>query len=55
MTGRRHQTGSHLIMKNYNKKKIVSVPIHPRDIKIGLLNELIKQAGLTIKEFLKLL
>jgi len=52
---KRHQTGSHLIMKNYTTGKMISAPIHPRDIKIGLLQSLIKRAGLTVKEFLELL
>lgn len=52
---KRHQTGSHLIMKNYKTKLMISVPMHPRDIKIGLLRKLIGDAGLTVREFLSLL
>ena len=49
------QTGSHLILSNKKTKKIISVPIHSKDIKRGLLFGIIKQAGLTIKEFIELL
>ena len=49
------QTGSHLILSNQKSKKIISVPVHNKDIKKGLLAGIIKQAGLTTEEFLKLL
>lgn len=49
------QTGSHLFLWNAKTKKIVSVPIHARTLKKGLLHGIIKEAGLTLEEFLKLL
>ncbi len=49
------QTGSHLILANKATKKIIPVPIHNKDIKRGLLMSIIKQAGLSPEEFLKLL
>lgn len=49
------QTGSHLILVNKNTKKIVPIPIHAKDIKRGLLISIIKQSGLTVIQFLKLL
>ena len=49
------QTGSHLILLNQKSKKIISVPVHNKDIKKGLLIGIIKQAGLTTNEFIKLL
>lgn len=49
------QTGSHLILLNQKSKKIISVPVHNKDIKRGLLMGIIKQAGLTTEEFIKLL
>ena len=49
------QTGSHLILVNRVTKKITPVPIHGKDIKRGLLLSIIKQADLTIEEFIKLL
>lgn len=49
------QTGSHLILLNKISKKIITVPVHNKDIKKGLLVGIIKQAGLTTEEFIKLL
>jgi mRNA interferase HicA len=49
------QTGSHLILVDKRTGKIVPVPIHTKDIKRGLLLGIIKQSGLTINEFIKLL
>ncbi|PKL72241.1 hypothetical protein CVV26_02525 [Candidatus Kuenenbacteria bacterium HGW-Kuenenbacteria-1] len=49
------QTGSHLILANRATKKIIPIPVHNRDIKCGLLSSIIKQANLTIEEFIKLL
>ncbi|MEW6558214.1 MAG: type II toxin-antitoxin system HicA family toxin [Elusimicrobiota bacterium] len=48
-----HQRGSHIVMMNNEKRRIV-VPYHIREMKRGLLFGLIKQAGLTIEEFQKL-
>lgn len=50
----KRQTGSHLIMYNPLTKKIIPIPIHPRDIKKGLLRSIIKQAASTEEEFLEL-
>ncbi len=49
------QTGSHLILVNRASRKIIPVPIHNKDIKRGLLVSIIKQAQLTIEEFIDLL
>ncbi|MEK7499041.1 MAG: type II toxin-antitoxin system HicA family toxin [Patescibacteria group bacterium] len=49
------QTGSHLIMVHRQKRKIIPVPIHAREMKRGLLTSIIKQAGLTQTEFIDLL
>jgi predicted RNA binding protein YcfA (HicA-like mRNA interferase family) len=48
-----HQRGSHLYLKNIDKEKIVTVPIHgSKDIPIGTLyNIVVKQAGLSVDEF----
>ncbi|MCD6246864.1 MAG: type II toxin-antitoxin system HicA family toxin [Candidatus Diapherotrites archaeon] len=49
------QKGSHVILINSFGVRIV-VPIHPnRKLKQGLVRVIIKEAGLTRKEFLKLL
>lgn len=49
------QTGSHLIMVYRAKRLIIPVPVHAREMKRGLLTSIIKQAGLTQKEFIDLL
>lgn len=50
----KRQTGSHLIFYNPAKKTIIPVPIHNKDLKKGLLRSIIKQAGSTEEQFLKL-
>lgn len=49
---KKRQTGSHLIMSKSGK--IVPIPIHTKDLKKGVLKSIIKQSGLTLQEFLKL-
>jgi len=47
--------GSHYYFQHSISKRITSVPVHgSKSIGRGLLNKIIKQAGLSIKEFLKL-
>jgi predicted RNA binding protein YcfA (HicA-like mRNA interferase family) len=50
-----HQTGSHLILrqKEYPYRRI-TVPLH-KELAKGTLRAIIRQAGLTIEEFVKLL
>ena len=51
-----HSTGSHHYFKHPDKPRVlVTVPVHPRDLKRGSLASIIKQAGLTPEEFLELL
>lgn len=52
---RKKQTGSHLIFYCPNQKKIISVPIHPKDLKRGLVQAIRKELNLSIEEFMKLL
>ncbi len=50
-----HQTGSHIIMRCEGKSTLtVSVPNH-RELKPGTLRGIIRQAGLTVEEFVGLL
>lgn len=49
------QTGSHLIMVHRERRRAVPVPIHAREMKRGLLVSIIKQSGLTQKEFIDLI
>lgn len=48
----RRQTGSHAIFRHPETKNIAVVPIHPKDIKRGLLYGILKQAAITEEEFL---
>jgi predicted RNA binding protein YcfA (HicA-like mRNA interferase family) len=50
-----HTTGSHYFFRHPNRPRPVPVPFHRGDIKRGLLHEIIRQAGLTIDQFIKLL
>jgi len=50
------QKGSHIVMINKINKRVTVVPDHRgKTIKKSLLMEIIKQAGLDIKDFLDLL
>ena len=48
----RRQTGSHAVFRHPDTKSIVVVPVHPGDIKRGLLYGILKQAGINEKDFL---
>ena len=51
-----HQTGSHARLLHRTRTEFrVTVPIHSRDMPKGTLRRVIKQAGLTVEEFLELL
>jgi predicted RNA binding protein YcfA (HicA-like mRNA interferase family) len=50
----KRQTGSHIILYQADKNKIIPVPMHTKDLKKGLLKGIIKQAESSEKEFLKL-
>jgi len=51
-----HQTGSHARLIHKIRTEIrVTVPIHSKDIPKGTLKRIIKQADLTVEEFLQLL
>ena len=43
-------TGSHHIYRKTGIPIAISVPVHGKDLKIGLLKSLMKQAGLTEKD-----
>jgi len=50
-----HQTGSHIILRHREPPhRRLSVPDH-RELAKGTLRALIRQAGLTIEEFIELL
>jgi len=49
------QKGSHIIMMDEKRRRVV-VPNHPgKDIKPGLVRVIIKEVGISREEFLKLL
>ena len=51
-----HTHGSHYYLKHPSHATLrVTLPYHDRDLKRGTLQSIIKQAGLTSDEFLKLL
>ncbi len=50
----RRQSGSHIIMRRTDPYAMVSVPNH-RAVKPGTLRKIIKDAGLTVDEFVELL
>jgi predicted RNA binding protein YcfA (HicA-like mRNA interferase family) len=47
------QRGSHLQLKRGNL--LVTVPVHSGDLNPGTLRSIIRQAGMTVEEFLALL
>lgn len=50
------QKGSHIKFVKEENSNILSIPVHKgKPIKIGLLKDQIKKAGLTEEEFLKLI
>lgn len=51
----RGQRGSHVKLTKEGNPSILSIPVHKgKSVKIGLLKDQIKKAGLTEKEFLTL-
>lgn len=40
------QNGSHVKMKNHNTGKTIIIPYHAKDLKKGLEQQILKQAGL---------
>ena len=51
-----HIKGSHHVLRHPSRPRArVVVPVHRRDVPAGTLRAIIKQAGLTVDEFLDLL
>ena len=48
----RRQTGSHVIMYKSGIRHPISIPQHPGDLPKGTLKAIIRQAGLTVEQFL---
>lgn len=52
----RRQSGSHVVLSHPATRRTVPVPVHGgRDLKPGTLRAIIRQAGLTVDEFVELL
>ena len=49
-----HITGSHYIMRHLERAQRIVVPYHAKDIKRGVLYSIIKQSGMSQREFLSL-
>ena len=51
-----HQTGSHVQMKNMTQKDLrITIPLKKKDLSSKTLKSIIKQAKLTVEEFINLL
>ena len=48
----RRQTGSHIILYKSGIRHPISIPQHPGDLPKGTLRAIIRQAGLTVEQFL---
>ena len=51
----RRQTGSHMIMYKPGVRYPIPIPQHSKDLPKGTLRAIIRQAGLTLEEFIDLL
>jgi len=51
----KRQTGSHVILYKVSLRRPVSVPQHSGDLPSGTVRVIIREAGLTVEEFLNLL
>lgn len=51
----KRQTSSHVILYKAALRRPISIPIHSKDLPKGTLRAIIRQANLTIEEFLKLI
>ena len=50
-----HTTGSHFIFYNRNNKQRVTVPFHRKGLPKGTIMSILKQAGISKEDLLKLL
>lgn len=52
----KHHTGSHAILEKPGNEATLSIPDHPgKDVKRGTLRALIRDSGLTVDEFVRLI
>ena len=51
-----HQSGSHARLLHHTRSELrVTIPVHNKDVPIGTLKSILRQAGLTTEEFLTFL
>lgn len=49
-----HQSGSHIQLRHHENQKLrVTIPFHRKDLALKTLKSIIKQAGLTVEEFIE--
>ncbi|MEE8131560.1 MAG: type II toxin-antitoxin system HicA family toxin [Candidatus Paceibacterota bacterium] len=48
-----HTTGSHYILYKDDKSSPVSIPYHNKDLKLGTLKKILKQAKISVEELIK--
>ncbi|MBM3143059.1 MAG: type II toxin-antitoxin system HicA family toxin [Chloroflexi bacterium] len=48
----KRQTGSHIILYKSGLRRPLSIPVHPKDLPKGTIRAIIRQANLTVEEFL---
>lgn len=47
------QKGSHLILEHQESKKITIIPIHSKDLGVGLLSMILREVGLSRDDYFK--
>jgi predicted RNA binding protein YcfA (HicA-like mRNA interferase family) len=52
---RRRQSGSHVVMARDDPYASTVVPVHTKKLKPGMLRTIIRQAGMSVEEFVQLL
>jgi predicted RNA binding protein YcfA (HicA-like mRNA interferase family) len=48
------QRGSHAVLRKEGRPLLI-IPVHGRELKIGLLRDILKKAGISVERFLELL
>lgn len=48
-----HQAGSHLVMKQRTTGRRAVIPMHAKDMPLGTLNAILREAGIDRNEFLR--
>lgn len=49
---RDHTTGSHVILYHAIRKKRITIPMHRGDLPKGTVRSILREAGMTLEEFL---